>query len=372
MFSKNRFLLLFAAAALVAACGGGGSSSNSLAPDNTGTGSNTGGTGNSGSPGGSNDDDSGSTITDQKLRGHLEISGNQIVYVRTLRDMYLPVWVQRFEGIHGINDVAPGYTGNEPPPPYYGGADGGDYAPAQTLGPAAPLAALGIRVFKPVQRTSPADAVTNQTAVSRLAVELVERSGSPYLDGGAPEIMRFVMNDVELSTDATGTLAARVLPGAQMHVYGRNRSGVEVRATIPLRTDAVSILPMNRVPDHYGDTSSVVLLFDFEKAFSQSDTSLQALHNIRGHFDMHLTMSGADLMLPACINSSGSAPRRNLVGREIRVNDQPPVVGGGLSGYAWIRSYDPAPLPDDGYNETGGAEAPCGSGETPVTGSGGT
>lgn len=363
MFSKNKFLILFAAAALVAACGGGGSGSDSPAPTAPGTGSNTGGSG----------DDGGTTVTDQKLRGYLQIAGNQIVYVRILRDMYLPVWVQRFEGTNGINDVAPGYTGNEPPPPYYGGADGGDYAPAQTLGPAAPMAAFGIRVFKPVQRTAPTEAVANQTAVSRLAMELVERNTSPYLEGGVPEIMRFVMNDVELSTDANGEISARVLPNAQMHVYGRNRSGTEVRATVPLRTDAVSILPMNRVPDHYGDESSVVLLFDLEKAFSQAGESLNALQAIRGHFDMHVTMSGADLVLPACVNSSGSAPRRDMVGRAIQVNDQPAVSGGGLSGYAWIRSYDPNPLPDDGYNEAGGAEAPCGSGTggTPAAGTGG-
>lgn len=362
MFSKNRFLVLFAAAALAAACGGGGSSSDTPAPTAPVTDNN---------PGGGDGGDT--TITDPKLRGYLQIAGNQIVYVRIRRDMYLPVWVQRFEGINGINDVAPGYTGNEPPPPYYGGADGGDYAPAQTLGPAAPLAAFGIRVSKPVQRTNASDVIANQTAVSRIAVELIERGTSPYLDGGSAEIMRFVMNDVELSTNAAGEISARVLDGAQMHVYGRNRSGVEVRTAVPLRSDTVSILPMNRVPDHYGDESSVVLLFDFEKAFSQAGTSLQALHNIRGHFDMHVTMSGADLVLPACVNSSGSAPRRNLEGREIVVNDQPPVRGGGLSGYAWIRSYDPNPLPDDGYNEAGGAEAPCGSGigGTPAPGTGG-
>lgn len=366
MFSKNKFLLFFATAALVAACGGGGSGSPSVSDGNTG------GNGSADAP--SNPGDGGTTLTDQKLRGHLAIAGNQIVYVRILRDMYLPVWVQRLEGTHGINDVAPGYTGNEPPAPYYGGADGGNYAPAQTLGPAAPMAAFGIRVSKPVQRTNPSDVVANQNVVSRVAMELVERSNSPYLDGGAPEIMRFVMNDVELSTDSAGEISARVLPSAQMHVYGRNRNGVEVRATVPLRTDSVSILPMNRVPDHYGDTSSVVLLFDLEKAFSQSGNSLQDLHDIRGHFDMNLTMSGADLVLPACVNSSGSAPSRNMVGREIRVNDQPPVSGGGLSGYAWIRSYDPDPLPDDGYNEAGGAEAPCGSGigGTPASGTAGS
>lgn len=358
MFKKNGLLLLFAAAAMVAACGGGGSDP---AGSNGGTGGMPGGT-SGGAGDGSNPGTgpaSGTPTAEQKLSGHLEMAGNQVVFVRTTRDMYLPVWVQRFEGRNGINDVAPGYTGNEPPAPYYGGADGGNYAPAQTLGPAAPLAAFGVRVIKPVQRTNPTDVVTNQTAVSRVAVELVERSDSPYLEGGVPEIVRFVMNGVELSTNAAGELAARVLPNSQMHVYGRNRSGTEVRTTVPLRTDAVSILPMNRVPDHYGDDTSAVLLFDFEKAFSQDGGSLQALHALRGHFAMHLTMSGADLVLPACSNGSGSAASRNMVGREIQVNDQPVVRGGGLSGNAWIRSYDPAPLPDQGYGDAGGADAPC-------------
>src|SRR5690606_17319161 len=119
--------------------------------------------------------------------------------------------------------------------PPYRPEDGVQYEPPQTYAPAAPIAAFGIRVDKRVQRINPTDVVANQTAVGRVAVELVERSdGPPYTQAGQREIIRYVIDKVELSTNALGELSARVLPDAQMHVYGRNADGVQVSETIPL------------------------------------------------------------------------------------------------------------------------------------------
>jgi hypothetical protein len=344
MFDKKKFLLYLVTTALVAACGGGGGG----APTTTsGGGPSTGG-----NTGGNNDggDPTGEMPADQQLAGYLSITANQILYVRRDRDMYLPVPLDRFEDVHGINDVAPGYRGTETIGEPYRPQDGIDYEPPHTLAPAAPIAAFGVRVAKRVQPLAPSDVVGNQTAVGRLAVDLVERSDSHYLDGGQREIVRYVINNVELSTNAVGEISARVLPNAEMHVYGRNAAGMEVRETLPVRTDAVSMLPMVQVPDNYGDDSSVVLLFDFEKAFSQAGDSLNNLVNVRGHFDMHLTLSPLQQFVRPAQGSGDSAlPRKVLIGEEITVNDQPAVSGAGFVGHAWIRSYDPDPPPDPGY-----------------------
>lgn len=356
MFDKKQFLLFLASAALVAACGGGGNTSPSTAVDG-GPGSNPNtGEDSSGGPGEEQ-------ASDQQLAGYLSITANQVLYVRVDRDMYLPVPLDRFEDVHGINDVAPGYRGTEVIGEPYRPQDGVQYEPPHTLAPAAPLAAFGVRVNKQVLPQNASDVVTDQVAVGRIAVELIERGDSPDLNGGQPEILRYVIEDVELSTNSVGELSARVLPNAEMHVYGRNAAGTNVSATLPVRTDAVSMLPMVRVPDNYGDDSSVVLLFDFEKAFSQAGNQLDALVNVSGHFDMNVTISHIqqrNIVRPAAGSGTSALPRKELTGKEITVNDQPPVNGAGFVGHAWIRSYDRNPPPDPDYPDAGGGGEPAG------------
>ena len=339
MFDYKKYLLLVAAASLMAACGGGegGDQPPATAPDN--------GEIDEGDTGG----DGGEAVADQMLAGRLNVVGNSLLYVRRDRTMYLPITLERFEDAHGMNDVAPGFTGNEEIGDPYRPWDGINYAPPQTLAPAAPIAAFGIRVDKRVQPITASQVVTNQKAVGRVAVELVERSDGPsWLQRGQREIVRYVINNVELSTNEIGELSARVLPGAQMHVYGRNASGTEVRQTVPVREDAVSMLSMEYIPDNYGDRSSEILLFDFEKAFSQAGSSLDSLNNVEGYFDVRVTLSSVEqIVRPARCELT----RKELVGQDITVNDQPTVKGAGVNGYAWVRTWDPDPPPDQGYGE---------------------
>ncbi len=339
MFENRRFLLFLATAMLVAACGGGGDT-NSTLPDS--------GAGNGNAPGENGDGNEDPAIEDQVLAGRLIMVGNSLVYPRVDRTMCLPITLERFEDAHGMNDVAPGFTGNETIGPPYRPGDGIDYAPPRTVAPAAPISAFGIRVNKRMQPISANDIVVNQRAIGRIAVELVERNATPQ------EIIRYVINDVELSTNANGELAARVLPNAQMHVYGRNAAGTAINATVPVREDAVSMLSMERIPDNYGDRTSEILLFDFEKAFSQAGSQLDALNDIRGYFDVRVTLSSVkEILRPeSCSNGYALTPKQ-LIGQDITVGNQPLVSGAGLAGSAWIRSYDPDPPPDRGYNEPG-------------------
>jgi hypothetical protein len=374
MFDKKKFLFSLATAALVAACGGGGGdppppTSGSKTPPGGTTGGDTGG--NNGGDGGS-----GSVVEDQVMAGRLEVVGNTVLYPRVNRTIYLPVPIERFEDVHGINDVAPGFTGDESiiGEPYREW-DNIDYQPSLTVSPAAPIAAFGIRVRRWVQATDTSGPVGNQTVVGRVAVDLIERADSFYLNGGQPEAISFVIDNVEMSTSATGEYSARMLPNARMHIYGRNLAGQELRTSVAVPEDAVSMIPMYRIPDNYGDDSSVVLMFDFEKAFAQENTpeasrvDLSLLENIMCHCDMRFTMSSvAEIIRPA----SGTLQEKMLRGEPITVNSQPPVAGAGLVGHAWIRSWDPAPPPDPGYGEDPGSEEPGSGGEPVDEPSGGT
>jgi hypothetical protein len=150
--------------------------------------------------------------------------------------------------------------------------------------------------------------------------------------------MRLLIDGVELSTDANGELTgARVRDGGHMYIYGRNAAGLEVRETIPVPAAAVRLLPVSEVLDHYGDTSSIVLLVDFEQAFSRAGTQLAALENINGDFTLGVTMSSAKLIRPASPNyDAGPLERRDMTGPQITVNNQQAITGGGLSGRAVI------------------------------------
>ncbi|MDB5771867.1 MAG: hypothetical protein JWM42_2241 [Burkholderia sp.] len=331
MFQKKKIVVPLAAAMLVAACGGGGGDTNG---DTTATGSL--GTPSITSPSDTppaNQTPNQNVSNDQQLKGHLSIVANQLVYLKPSRTR--PYWantVDAFESDRGLFDIASGSKDG----------DANAEVPAPAAAPAAPLASFGFRVGNFVLSSTAGEAVGNQTAVGRIAFDFTERPASPGIASGeAAESMKFVIDGVELKTDANGRLAsARVIDGAQMHVYGRTATGVEVRESVAASTGSVRLLPIREVLDAYGDDSSVVLLADLEAAFAQAGPKLAAFENMRGHFSMKVTMSTAKLERPAASNSEeGPLARRDLVGPSITVNSQPAVVGAGLSGNVWIRDY---------------------------------
>lgn len=292
-----------------------------------------------------------SAPADQLLAGYLTMVANSVVFIRTDRVIYLPVSLTEFESGTGIAGVASGSAtahvdidvdGAHCNPAIDGLCGIQPPAPA----PAAPLAAFGIRISRYVQPSTPGQAIWNQTVVGRIAVDLTERPGSPgILANEAAEIMRFVIDAVELSTDENGILvSAKVRDGAQIHVYGRNAAGVEVRENISAPAGTIRLLPLSQVPDNGGDTGSVILLLDLETGFSQAGQKLAALQNIAGQFSMHVTLSSiADIVRPAAPAANGfpALEREDLAGQQITVNEQPPVSGAGVNGNVWIRSYPP-------------------------------
>lgn len=290
-------------------------------------------------------------VVDQKLNGYLQMASNQIVYIRTNRFLYLPVTLTEFESATGIVDLAAGSAvARLPNLQAEAFADGCTIAKDGTCGiqptaaaPSAPIAAFGIRVSTHLIPPADGRPTANQRVVGRIAFDLTERADSPGAGGTALEVMRFVIDNVEMATDATGMLTGvRLRDGARIHVFGRNAAGTEVRESIPAPANTVRMLPLIEIPDSEGDTTSNILLMDLEAGFSQAGERLAALNNIAGHFTMNVTLSTVDrIERPAAPAHPGfpAVPFRNLVGQAITVNTQTPVTGGGISGSAWIRMY---------------------------------
>jgi hypothetical protein len=380
MFQKKRLLCLIAASMVVGACGGGGDSapvaSNnaateantapvSTAPASTTPTASTPAEGVSGSTitgttppattTGSTPSTSGTSMApaaDQRFNGHMEMVSNQIVYLRTNRVLYLPITLSTFESPTGIVDVASGSpVARLPNLAAEAAAAGCTVAVDGTCGiqppaaaPAAPLASFGIRIGSHVLQSVQGQQVGRQTVVGRIAFDLTEQAGSPGVGRNeVPEIMRFVIDNVEMSTDQNGRImTARVRDAAQIHVYGRNAAGAEVRESIPAPSGTVRLMPLTEIPDGYGDTSSTILFMDLETGFSRAGDKLAALYSIAGHFTMHVTLSTVEkIVRPAAAATPGlpAVPLKDLIGQSITVNTQTPVTGGGISGSAWIRMY---------------------------------
>jgi hypothetical protein len=72
----------------------------------------------------------------------------------------------------------------------------------------------------------------------------------------------------------------------------------------------------------------------YTAAPTHNKTRLLSRHIIAGHFSTQVTMSTAQLVRPVSPdNDQGPAlERKELVGPQITVNKQPPVVGAGVSG----------------------------------------
>jgi len=343
---------------LLASCGGGSSNSGNAAAPTTTTSAPTNSSGSSqptpaavSPPPTSNPvTTSSAAATDPKLNGYLEMVGDQILYIRTNRVLYHPVAFPEFESDRGIVDVA---SGSPLPPPLDINTTGCTLAKDGSCGiqppaaaPAAPIAAFGIRISKFVQPSTPGQAVGNQTVIGRIAFDLTERNDSPGIGANeVPEIMRFVIDNVRMSTDQNGELVSvQMQDGAQIHVYGRTAAGVEIQDDIPAPNGTVRLLPLSKVPDNNGDTGSVILLLDLETGFSQADQKLNALAKIAGHFSMHVTLSQIQKIVRPAASATADYPaveRKELIGQQIVVNNQPPVNGAGIVGNAWIRMYPP-------------------------------
>jgi len=185
---------------------------------------------------------------DQQLNGYLALVANQLVYIKTDRPaVYWAATLTQFESDECMYDVAAGSNDTT------SGA-----MPASAVAPATPIAALGFRVNKFVQRSAQDEVIGDQRVVGRIAVSLTERESS-VRTGEAAEQMHFIIDNIELATNASGELvAAHALAGAHLHLYGRNARGIEVRETIPVPVNAVRLQSMEPVLDVYGDKDSVV------------------------------------------------------------------------------------------------------------------
>ncbi|HEY0846249.1 MAG TPA: hypothetical protein VGE12_12845 [Noviherbaspirillum sp.] len=382
MSRKTALLTLLTVSALTTACGGGGNDMATTVPDkqaatdvapvtttpppstppappapppDTNTPPTAGGTGGDAAPGSTPppSDPAPAPFVERQFDGYLQLVSNQIVYIRTNRILYLPVTLSEFEGSTGIVDLAAGSrVARVPNLERDAFADGCTLEKDGTCGiqptavaPSAPIAGFGLRIGTHVLPEAGDRPVANQKSLGRIAFDLNERADSPGLGTNAREVMRFVIDNVEMETGQEGQLiAARLREGARIHVYGRNAAGVEVRESIPAPANTVRLLPLTDIPDSNGDTTSLVLFMDLEAGFSQAGERLAALNDIAGHFSMHVTLSSVPkIERPAAPDYPGfpAVPRRDLVGEAITVNTQVPVTGGGISGSAWIRMYPP-------------------------------
>lgn len=360
MFEKQRILGLLLASGLLASCGGG-SSGSSTAPAGAGptTTASTPDANSAATPPvtpaatpstGTTTPASTPTIADRQFNGYFEMVADQVLYIRTNRVLYHPVPFPQFESDSGIVDVASGST--QAPPLNIDivtsgctiAKDGMCGIQPPAAAPVAPIAAFGLRVDKFIHPLAQGQDTANQSVTGRIAVDLTERADSPGIGTGeAPEIMRFVIDGVKMTTDESGKLASvEMQSGATIHVYGRTASGAEVRDDIPAPAGTVRLLPVSQIPDNNGDTGSVVILLDLETGFSQATPALAALKNIAGHFSMNVTLS----MVPKIVRPAAAATAdypgvdlKELVGKPITVNTQPAVAGGGIVGNAWIRMF---------------------------------
>jgi hypothetical protein len=343
MVFRKKLLLLLTSAALLSACGGGGGGGGDPAVIGGGDNASGGGGAPIEQPG------SGTVIpaTDQQLNGYLQIGGNAVIYIPGDRELlydeyaYNATYIEPFEtgrmftGEEVYTDIAAGLTEEERSNPAL------EIRP-EVAAPAAPIASFGFRVVNEVQSEAGGIQTGAQSVIGRVAFDFVERSTTA---AGNPERMTFIIDNVELGTNTAGRLiTARARGDAQVYVSGVNAAGTAVNATIPAAVNSVRLMPLSYVLDNYGDTSAQVLLIDLEQAFSQAGERLAALHNVRGDFDMHVTLSSLKMVRPEKIRTDPNDPdpawpRRDLVGKTIEMNGHAPVAGAGVSGRVWVRGH---------------------------------
>lgn len=336
--------MLLATAMLLVACGGGGGGGKNPSEGEDGTSNpDTGGSPNDPNNGNPPDNPGGEIpSTDQRLNGYLQIGANQVVFIPGDRKQlygynYNAGPIEYFEG----KDYQGGETGTSLDIAA-GGTEEDMTNPAVEIrpavpAPAAPIASFGFRVLNQLYSAPGAVRTGAQSAVGRVAFEFVER---PTDWGGSGERMTFIIDKVELATNADGTLVtAQAQSGSQVYVSATNGQGTNVIATIPAAPNSVRLMSLSNVADHNGDTSAQVLQIDLEQAFSQAGESLAPLHNLRGAFDMHVTLSSLEKMVrpykPVTIDPEW--PQRDLTGKTITMEGHAPVSGAGVSGRVLVR-----------------------------------
>jgi hypothetical protein len=382
MFQQKRILLMLIASGLLASCGGGGSSEDTAAtsagstgttgtttttasapvgttagtssgPTPTATGGQTATPGTTSASGSTDTSSPGSApgpvaAADPQFNGYFEMVADQVLYIRTNRVLYHPVPFPQFESDSGLVDVASGSTQAPPVSIDISGCnlakDGMCGVQPPAAAPDAPIAAFGLRINKFLKPLTTAQSIVNQSVTGRIAFDLTERTDSPGIAAGeVPEIMRFVIDNVKMSTDENGQISSVEMgEGAQIHVYGRNAAGVEIQDDIPAPAGTVRLLPVSQIPDSATDNSSVVLLMDLETGFSQADAKLASLAKLAGHFAMRLTLSFVPKIVRPAAPATADYPgvdEKELVGQSIVVNNQPPVTGAGIVGNTWIRMF---------------------------------
>ena len=336
MNNPSKLLTVLAITLLIAACGGGGGSE-------PGSGRNEGGinlpiT----QPPINNPDPDPEPVepvpaTDQQLRGHLSVVGNQVVFIKGDRSSPWPGEPEPYNGAtlnyfeeSGLR-IASGGTE----------ADLTKQVPPSTLAPAAPIASFGIRISTSVLNDETDRPETGaQKVIGRVAMNFVEVASAGGVSAGQqPERVTFMIDKVELETNDQGRLiSAKALEGAKLFFTGEAANGTAETTDFPVPPDSVRLMPLTQLIDNYGDTSSHILLVDLEQAFSQAGSELSAFHNLDGQFHMQLTFSSAKIIRPSHPNpEEGHRPRRELVGQPIQLPGHTVVNGGGLSGLVLIR-----------------------------------
>ena len=338
MLGKKNLVLVLASALLMAACGGGGGGNNNSS--GVGGGDTVGGGGTPTDPGSGPSN----PAVDQKLNGYLELGGNSLIYVPGDRRLmwgyaYNAVYLDFFEngrdfqGNEVFADIASGLSQEQMNDPAI-------QIRPEVAAPAAPIASFGFRVLHEVKRAAGVNQTGAQTVVGRVAFDFEERATTA---GGRPERMTFIIDQIELGTNADGTLVtARALPDAKVYVTGTNAQGVTVNETISAPTNSVRLMPLSVVLDNYGDPTARVLQIDLEQAFSLAGNRLAAMHNMSGDFDMHVTLSSLKIVRPEKIRTDPNDPdpawpEQDMVGKTIEMAGHTPVSGAGTSGRAWVR-----------------------------------
>lgn len=341
MLEKKKLALLLATALFITACGGSGNDATNVGGINTPPPVNDPdpptGTDDPSTPPPDDPDDPDDPdpipATDQRLNGSLHMSANQLVFIPAdRRQMYGYSYngspIEYFEQI-GL-DIATGGTQE----------DMDAEIPPSAIAPAAPIASFGFRVLNEVQRETGGIQTGAQTVIGRVGLDFIERPDSAgILAGESAERVTFIIDNIELSTDEGGRLvSARALPNSQVYVAGVNAAGVPVQETLAAPENSVRLMPLYYVADHWGDTTAQVLMVDPEQAFSQAGERLAALHNLRGEFDMHLTLSSVALVRPSKpVTDEPALDRRDLIGQPIQMTNHATLNGGGVSGKVWIR-----------------------------------
>ena len=332
---QSRWLIVLALASSLAACGGGAGESNGGGIDGVADPS----VNRINEPILNSDPDPVTTVPaiDQQLRGHLSVVANQVVFINGDRSAPWPGEPEPYNGAtikyfeeSGVHIASGGID-----------ADLGKPIPPAVIAPAAPIASFGLRIATDVLNddTDQPERMS-QKVVGRVAMDFIEVANAGGVAAGEQaERVSFVIDKVELETNDQGRLmSASVLEDAKLYFVGASSIGTTVTTDFPVPADAVRLMPLTEVIDNHGDTSSLVLLVDLERAFSNAGNQLSAFHNLDGQFNMHLTFSSAKIVRPEHANADeGPRPRRELVGQSIRIPGHTAVTGGGISGLVLIR-----------------------------------